>query len=145
MIKDKQLTKNFKLSEFIESKFFDTETQARVKMLYFETQSVQDNIQILANQLQNLRDYLCMLQGRDVIIKVNIAYRPVFYEHAKGRSGKSKHTLGMAGDITAQGLTPKYVAAKIEELIEVGEMIEGGLSAYRTFVHYDTRIEKARW
>ena len=139
MIKDKQLTKNFRLSEFIESKFFDTETQARVKMLYFETQSVQDNIQILANQLQNLRDFI------GVPIHINIAYRPVFYEHAKGRSGKSKHTLGMAADITAQGLTPKYVAAKIEELIEVGEMIEGGLSAYRTFVHYDTRIEKARW
>ena len=139
MIKDKQLTKNFRLSEFIESKFFDTETQARVKMLYFETQSVQDNIQILANQLQNLRDFI------GVPIHINIAYRPVFYELAKGRSGNSKHTLGMAADITAQGLTPKYVAAKIEELIEVGEMIAGGLSAYSTFVHYDIRIEKARW
>ena len=135
----KQLTKNFNLSEFLYSKWFDKETQAKVIMLYNETNSIQHNIQKLANQLQTLRNEV----GVPVII--NIAYRPVFYEVSKGRDGTSQHTLGKAADITAQGLKPKYVASKIEQLINSGDMLQGGLSAYSTFVHYDIRKTKARW
>ena len=135
----KQLTKNFNLSEFLRSKWFDKETQAKVIMLYNETNSIQHNIQKLANQLQTLRNEL----GVPVII--NIAYRPVFYEVSKGRDGTSQHTLGKAADITAQGLKPKYVAAKIEQLISSGDMLQGGLGVYPTFVHYDIRKTCARW
>jgi len=135
----KQLTKNFNLSEFLYSKWFDKETQAKVIMLYNETNSIQHNIQKLANQLQALRNEV----GVPVII--NIAYRPVFYEVSKGRDGTSQHTLGKAADITAQGLKPKYVAAKIEQLISSGDMLQGGLGVYPTFVHYDIRKTKARW
>ena len=135
----KQLTKNFNLSEFLRSKWFDKETQAKVIMLYNETNSIQHNIQKLANQLQTLRNEV----GVPVII--NIAYRPVFYEVSKGRDGTSQHTLGKAADITAQGLKPKYVASKIEQLINSGDMLQGGLSAYSTFVHYDIRKTRARW
>ena len=135
----KQLTKNFNLSEFLYSKWFDKETQALVIKMYNETNSIQHNIQKLANQLQTLRNEL----GVPVII--NIAYRPVFYEVSKGRDGTSQHTLGKAADITAQGLKPKYVASKIEQLINSGDMLQGGLSAYSTFVHYDIRKTKARW
>ena len=135
----KQLTKNFNLSEFLYSKWFDKETQALVIKMYNETNSIQHNIQKLANQLQALRNEV----GVPVII--NIAYRPVFYELSKGRDGTSQHTLGKAADITAQGLKPKYVAAKIEQLINSGDMLQGGLSAYSTFVHYDIRKTKARW
>ena len=138
----KQLTKNFNLSEFLRSKWFDKETQAKVIMLYNETNSIQHNIQKLANQLQTLRNEL----GVPVII--NIAYRPVFYEVSKGRDGTSQHTLGKAADITAQGLKPKYVAAKIEQLISSGDMIQGGLGVYPTFCHYDIFFDKTnirRW
>jgi uncharacterized protein YcbK (DUF882 family) len=135
----KQLTKNFNLSEFLYSKWFDKRTQALVIKMYNETNSIQHNIQKLANQLQALRNEL----GVPVII--NIAYRPVFYEVSKGRDGTSKHTLGKAADITAQGLKPKYVAAKIEQLINSGDMLQGGLGVYSTFVHYDIRKTKARW
>ena len=135
----KQLTKNFNLSEFLRSKWFDKETQAKVIMLYNETNSIQHNIQKLANQLQTLRNEV----GVPVII--NIAYRPVFYELSKGRDGTSQHTLGKAGDIKAQGLKPKYVAAKIEQLISSGDMLQGGLGVYSTFVHYDIRKTRARW
>ena len=135
----KQLTKNFNLSEFLRSKWFDKETQALVIKMYNETNSIQHNIQKLANQLQALRNEL----GVPVII--NIAYRPVFYELSKGRDGTSKHTKGEAGDITAQGLKPKYVAAKIEQLISSGDMLQGGLGVYPTFVHYDIRKTCARW
>jgi len=138
----KQLTKNFNLSEFLYSKWFDKETQALVIKMYNETNSIQHNIQKLANQLQTLRNEV----GVPVII--NIAYRPVFYEVSKGRDGTSQHTLGKAADITAQGLKPKYVAAKIEQLISSGDMIQGGLGVYSTFVHYDIFFDRTnvrRW
>jgi len=138
----KQLTKNFNLSEFLYSKWFDKRTQALVIKMYNETNSIQHNIQKLANQLQALRDEL----GVPVII--NIAYRPVFYEVSKGRDGTSKHTKGEAGDIKAQGLKPKYVAAKIEQLISSGDMLQGGLGVYPTFCHYDIFFDKTnvrRW
>ena len=139
MIKDKKLTNNFRLNEFLRSKWFDKETQAKVIMLYNECKSIQHNVQKLANQLQTLRNEV------DVPVIINIAYRPVFYELSKGRDGTSKHTKGEAGDIKAQGLKPKYVAAKIEQLINSGDMLQGGLSAYSTFVHYDIRKTRARW
>ena len=138
----KQLTKNFNLSEFLYSKWFDKRTQALVIKMYNETNSIQHNIQKLANQLQALRNEL----GVPVII--NIAYRPVFYELSKGRDGTSKHTKGEAGDIRAQGLTPKYVASKIEQLINSGDMLQGGLGVYPTFCHYDIFFDKTnvrRW
>ena len=137
-----KLTNNFRLNEFLRSKWFDKETQAKVIMLYNETNSIQHNIQKLANQLQALRNEL----GVPVII--NIAYRPVFYELSKGRDGTSQHTVGKAADITAQGLTPKYVASKIEQLINSGDMLQGGLGVYPTFCHYDIFFDKTnvrRW
>ena len=130
------------LSEFLYSKWFDKETQALVIKMYNETNSIQHNIQKLANQLQTLRNEV----GVPVII--NIAYRPVFYELSKGRDGTSQHTLGKAADITAQGLTPKYVASKIEQLINSGDMLQGGLGVYPTFCHYDIFFDKTnvrRW
>ena len=138
----KQLTKNFNLREFLYSKWFDKETQSKVISLYNNTDSIKHNIQKLANQLQALRNEL----GVPVII--NIAYRPVFYELSKGRDGTSKHTKGEAGDIKAQGLKPKYVAAKIEQLISSGDMLQGGLGVYPTFCHYDIFFDKTnvrRW
>ena len=138
----KQLTKNFNLSEFLYSKWFDKETQALVIKMYNETNSIQHNIQKLANQLQALRNEL----GVPVII--NIAYRPVFYELSKGRDGTSQHALGKAADSTAQGLITMYVAAKIEQLISSGDMIQGGLGVYPTFCHYDIFFDKTnvrRW
>jgi uncharacterized protein YcbK (DUF882 family) len=134
-----KLTNNFRLNEFLRSKWFDKETQAKVIMLYNECKSVQYNIQKLANQLQALRNEL----GVPVII--NIAYRPVFYEVSKGRSGNSQHTLGKAADIKVKGFTPQQIADEIEKLIEKGDMLQGGLSAYSTFVHYDIRKTRARW
>jgi uncharacterized protein YcbK (DUF882 family) len=134
-----KLTNNFRLNEFLRSKWFDKETQAKVISLYNNTDSIKHNIQKLACQLQTLRDHL------SVPITINIAYRPVFYELSKGRSGNSQHTLGKAADIKVKGFTPQQIADEIEKLIEKGDMLQGGLSAYSTFVHYDIRKTKARW
>jgi len=139
MIDDEKLTENFMLSEFLESRFFDDLEQKKVIEIYENSESLKYSLQKLANQLQILRNEL------DVPISINIAFRPVFYELSQGRDGESQHTLCKAADITAQGLTPKYVAAKIEEFISNGDMLQGGLSAYSTFVHYDIRRTRARW
>ena len=135
----KKLTKNFHLDEFLYSPFFDTESQAKVIKIYNDTPSVQQNIQKLANQLQILRDRL------NRPIKINIAFRPVFWEHKQGRSGNSQHTLGKAADIVVKNMPPEQVKTEIENLINSGDMLQGGLSAYKSFCHYDIRRTKARW
>lgn len=134
-----KLTKNFSLHEFIYSKFFDEEQQKRVVFDFYNDDELLHNIQKLANQLQVLRNYL------NRPITINISYRPKWYELLKGRSGKSQHTFAKAADIKIKGLTPMEVHAAIEYLIFKGDMLEGGLGLYNTFVHYDIRKNKARW
>ena len=127
-----KLTKNFKLKEFIESRFYDEETQARVWQSFNDNKDeLLPNIQKLANQLQYLRDYL------DRPIRINSGYRPVWYELSKGRSGKSQHTKGRAADIVVKNFQPYLVAELIEDLIRDGEMLQGGVGRYNSFTHYD--------
>ena len=42
-------------------------------------------------------------------------------------------------------MTPKQVYDAIEILISNGDMLQGGLGLYNTFVHYDFRGNKSRW
>ncbi len=134
---NKQITQNFKLDEFLLSKFYDKDQQKKV--LESVDHRVLENIHQLAEELQVLRNKL------DQPIKINIGFRPLWWELKQGRSGSSQHVKGKAADIRANGLKPKYVAAKIEQLIREGKMSEGGLSDYNTFTHYDIRGYKARW
>ncbi len=134
-----KLSKNFNLSEFIESKFYNEEQQVKVNESFSSDIELLKNVTKLAQNLQVLRDRL------GVPITINIAYRPKWYELLMGRTGSSKHTLAMAGDIKAKGIRPREVHANIENLIKEGKMQDGGLGLYDTFVHYDVRNKKARW
>lgn len=131
------LTKNFTLKEFTVNRWANEEQQKRSDESL--TADVLCNIQELSNNLQVLRDYL------NAPISINIAFRPKWWELLKGRSGKSQHTLGKAGDIVVEGYTPKQVAKAIIKLISEGKMSQGGLKAYNSFTHYDIRGHKARW
>jgi len=123
-----KLTKNFKLKEF--------ECKGGGKMPL----DVYENVIKLAGQLQILRDYT----GR--AITINSAYRnPQHNAKINGSSKKSQHLLGKAADITIEGLKPAEVYRIIEDLIELGEMLQGGLGSYDTFTHYDIRKTKSRW
>jgi len=94
---------------------------------------VYENIIKLAGQLQRLRDYT----GRPITI--NSAYRcPDHNSKIKG-SSRSQHLLGKAADITIQSLKPAEVFVIIEDLIDMGELLQGGVGAYDTFTHYDIR------
>ena len=135
---NEQLTTNFALYEFLESRFFNEAEQERVYQ-DFAALDVLHNIRELANNLQVLRDWL------GCSIAINIALRPKWYELSRGRLGTSKHVMGMAADIVASKYTPEQVHDAIEQLIEDGKMKQGGLGSYSSFTHYDLRGTKARW
>ena len=135
---NEQLTTNFALYEFLESRFLNEVEQERVYR-DFASLDVLHNIQELANNLQKLRDWL------GCSISINIALRPKWYELNRGRSGKSQHVQGKAADIVASRYTPDQVHEAIEQLIEDGKMKQGGLGSYASFTHYDIRDNEARW
>ena len=134
---DKQITQNFKLGEFIISKFYDERQQKKV--IQSVDTSALENIHKLANNLQFLRNKL------NAPIIINIAYRPLWYELEMGRSGTSQHVFGKAADIKVVRYTTRQVYDTIEKLIDNGDMLQGGLGYYPSFIHYDLRRTKARW
>jgi len=121
------MTKNFSKSEF-ESKC----GREMPEEVYF-------NVVKVANQLQYLRDYL----GKP--IKVNSAYRSPEHNASVGGVKTSQHILGKAADIAIKGMPTDILYQYIEDAISNGEMLQGGLGLYDTFVHYDIRGTKARW
>ena len=134
------MTKNFKLEEFIYSRFYASAgVQDKVIESYQQNTAIQDNLQTLAEQLQVLRDEI------DKPIQINIAYRPYWWEKLRGRKGTSQHCLGKAADITVKGMDTHELHKEILKLIQQGKMINGGLGLYNTFVHYDIRPYPARW
>lgn len=123
-----KLTKNFDLKEF--------ECKCGCKMPL----EVYENVIKLAGELQKLRTYV----GRP--IRINSAYRcPNYNDNVVKGAKNSQHKLGKASDIVIESLKPAEVFIIIEDLIDMGEMLQGGLGLYDTFVHYDIRKTKARW
>ena len=122
-----KLTKNFNLQEF--------ECKCGCDMPL----EVYENVIKLAGELQKLRTYL------DRPIKINSAYRCPEHNSKIGGSKNSQHLLGKASDIVVESLKPAEVFIIIEDLIDFGELLQGGLGNYQTFTHYDIRKTKARW
>ena len=122
-----KLTKNFSIAEF--------QCKSGAQM----PDDVRQNIQKLANSLQVLRDYLKRP------ITINSAYRSPEHNAKIGGVRNSQHVLGRAADITVQGMTTRQVASEIKKLIASGQMLQGGVGVYPTFVHYDIRKTRARW
>ena len=122
-----KLTKNFSKYEF------DSKDGSEMPI------EVIENIKILAENLQALRNELKQP------IKINSGYRSPEHNAKIGGVKNSQHVKGKASDIFVNGMTPKEVAEQIELLIEKGEMMQGGIGVYDSFVHYDIRGKKARW
>ena len=101
--------------------------------------NIYHNMVKVANQLQILRNHLCKP------IQINSAWRSEEYNASIGGVKDSQHIMGRAADIVVRDLTSTEVYNTIEELIEKGDMLQGGLGLYDTFVHYDIRGERARW
>jgi hypothetical protein len=124
---DEQLTKNFKLREFT------CKDGTAVPSEYI------DNVQLLAKNLQVLRDYL------DEPIRVISGYRTKKYNTRIRGARRSQHMLAKAGDIKIKSMKPREVYELIIKLIKEGKMMSGGVGIYKTFVHYDVRGYNARW
>ena len=99
------------------------------------------NVQKLASQLQILRNNI------NKPITINSGYRsPEHNDSIKNSSSNSQHILGKAADIKVKGISTRILAALIEDLINDGDMLQGGLGIYDTFVHYDVaKGKKRRW
>ena len=122
-----KLTKNFTKAEF------DSKDGAVMPMYVYS------NVLKLAGELQRLRDVV------NKPIRINSAYRSPEHNAKVGGAVNSQHLFGRAADITIKDFTPKQVFDLIEGMIVFGDMLQGGLGLYKTFVHYDVRGTKARW
>jgi uncharacterized protein YcbK (DUF882 family) len=98
-----------------------------------------DNIQEVANNLQELRDYI------GVPITITSGYRSPDYNESIGGVKFSRHTMALAADLKVRGVSPRRLADAIDYLISEGRMKQGGLGRYKTFTHYDIRGTRARW
>ena len=122
-----QLTKNFYLDEF------ECRDKSDIPLEVF------NNLLELVEQMQKIRDIL----GKT--ITVNSGYRSPNYNKSIGGASRSQHILGKACDFTVKGLTPYQVADRLEDLMQGGSIINGGLGEYDTFTHYDIRNKPSRW
>ena len=118
----KQLSKNFRLSEF------------RCKC-HNPDCTVTKLDDALVEWLQKIRDHY----GKAV--NINSAYRTPTYNKKVGGATYSQHLYGTAADIRINGVKPKDLAAYIETLMPN----YGGIGIYPTFVHVDIRKVKSRW
>lgn len=128
-----QITKNFNLKEF------RSNLHNKAGFEVFQVpEYLLANVKTLANQLQVIRDYI------DLPIKINSAYRTPLFNKSVGGAKNSQHLYAKAADLKTE-LEPKKLYDIIEYLINDGQISEGGLGLYPTFVHYDIRGTKARW
>ena len=123
-----KLTKNFNSEEF------DCKDGTKVPEKYLL------NVKEVANNLQELRDYLNV-----PVAVTGSGYRTPAHNKKVGGAKASQHLTASGADINAEGYDPKQLAEVIELLILKGKMKQGGIGIYPNFVHYDVRGTKARW
>ncbi len=122
-----KLTDNFSLQEF--------QSKDGAEM----PPEVAENISILADQLQFIREYV------NSPIHINSGWRSKKHNKKVGGSKNSQHVKGKAADIVVTGMKAKDVANLVEYLMDNGYILEGGIGRYNTFTHYDTRGTKTLW
>ena len=105
----------------------------------FFPKHAQENLQILAEQLEVLREHF------QKPITINSGYRSPEHNAKIGGTENSQHLLGKAADVVIDGISPDEVADAIEFLIEGKMMKQGGLGRYVDFTHYDIRGKNSRW
>lgn len=135
-MKQKQLTKNFNISEF------------RCKDGTDVPDELEANCLELATNLQAIRDKFCLELGYDMPLTILSGYRsPEHNKKVKGAKN-SQHLLAKASDITLKDkslLNHLYIL--IKEMIDFEEIKAGGITFYRdkNFIHYDIRGSKITW
>ena len=124
-----KLTENFSLREFACHDGSETPND------------VIQRLQILAIQLQKIRNFINMP------ININSGYRSPAHNKSIGGVSNSQHVLGNASDLAVKNMTPEKLRDVLEDLIDKGEILQGGIGIYNSFVHYDIGYngKKRRW
>ena len=133
MDREMQLSPNLQLWEFLEgnainSQYYNSFWQSLNKTFVKE-------LTILAKNLQKIRDFY-----KKPLVVTN-AFRPNWYDIAKGRSGNSQHCLGKAADFYIQEIN-------LSEIFKEWEPNWGGgfaINKAAGFIHADIRSYPARW
>jgi uncharacterized protein YcbK (DUF882 family) len=120
------MTKNFSIEEF--------ECKCGCIMPEF----VKKNVQILAENLQVLRDEV----GR---LDLTNGYRCAAHNADVGGVKDSQHVTGKAADIKSKILNPGDIAQVVDDLMKTEKFEMGGIGIYNTFTHIDIRGYRARW
>lgn len=118
-----RLTKNFRLSEFLAS---DTAKERGIDNTPNAVELA--NIQVVANRLQKVRDFLNAALKMKVSIKITSGFRCEALNNAVGGSPTSDHRTGMAADFKAiradgRAVSPKVLMRVVEELGEFDQAI----------------------
>lgn len=121
-----QLTKNFKLKEFLVYR-----TRAQIRQHF--TLKHLENIFRLVLQVQEIRTRL----GRPV--RITSGWRDIVTNRRVGGASASRHLTGEAIDFVVDGMTPKQVQAWLHP------WWSGGLGYGITFTHLDIRSYYARF
>lgn len=78
-------------------------------------------------------------------IHILSGYRTAQHNKSIGGAEKSQHLNGRAADISSRKVSPRKLHRIIKKLIKCGEIPDGGLAKYSSWIHYDQRGYKARW
>jgi hypothetical protein len=80
-------------------------------------------------------------------ITISSGYRTVAYNAKVGGAinPPSRHTVGEAADFKVAGVSAAKVQQMVEQLMDQGKILKGGIGLGKTFTHYDIRGKKTKW
>jgi len=130
-----KLTKNFTLSEFVES-----ETAERKGIDNTPSQLVIDNIKIAAEGMQKIRELL------DNPIFISSGYRSPKLNKAIGGSATSAHCFGYAVDFKCPNFGAPYEVTKkiIDSGLKFDQVIEEGGNSGWIHISFDPRLRQEK-
>ena len=128
-----QITNNFNLSEFTCNKLgkFNLQPEPVPKELIPNCIELAKNLQIIRNEINEP-------------ITINSGYRSPQYNELIGGAKNSQHLQCKAADLKTK-MKPSDLRDVIFELMNESNIMEGGLKAYNSFVHYDIRGIYKTW
>lgn len=107
-----------------------------------------DGTSVPAEYVDNVQALVCNLQRiRDVVgpLKIGSGFRTPEWNKLVGGAVSSQHLLAKAADLHPLRVSTKELHKVILKLIKQGHIWDGGVGLYATFVHYDIRLNRARW
>jgi len=156
-LKNRQLTENFKLFEFL---FPENMPKLSHEMNITHLQNNPNdfvdvilNAQKIAKVLQEIRNNLNEKYNQKIRIRINSGYRCPEWEFHRGRNGKSQHVKGHAVDFVIVCENSQKIMNELYE--ELNKNFVGGVACKRetrngtrgviVFIHLDLRGHEARW